>query len=91
MTFRIVGGYGMFGGRFAVAALIAESVSLTQPSMPRLRSNCRVTWVKPSALADVIWVRPGISPNCSSSGVATEDAMVCGSAPGSCAVTWSVG
>jgi len=41
----------------------------------------------PSALADVIWVRPGISPNCNSSGVATEDAMVCGSAPGSCAVT----
>jgi hypothetical protein len=91
LTFRIVGGYGKPTGRKALAALIADSVSLTQPSMPRLKSNCRVTWVKPSALAEVIWVRPGIWPNCSSSGVATEDAMVFGSAPGSCAVTWMVG
>ena len=43
--------------------------------------------VKPSALDEVIWVRPGIWPNWVSSGVATEDAIVCGSAPGSCAVT----
>ncbi len=35
--------------------------------------------------------KAGISPNCSSSGEATVDAMVCGSAPGSCAVTVSVG
>jgi hypothetical protein len=91
LTFRIVGGYGKFFGRKADAALIADSVSLTVPSMARLRSNCRVIWLKPSALADVIWVRPGIWPNCSSSGVVTEDAMVCGSVPGSCAVTCSVG
>ena len=45
LTFRISGGYGMFAGRYAVAALIADSVSLTAPSMPRLKSNCRVTWV----------------------------------------------
>jgi hypothetical protein len=47
--------------------------------------------VKPSELDDVIWVRPGISPNCVSSGVATEAAIVCGSAPGNWAVTWTVG
>jgi len=44
----------------------------------------QVIWMYPRALADVIWVRPGISPNCSSSGDATVEAMVCGSAPGSC-------
>src|SRR4029077_11073616 len=74
---------GMFGGSCAEAALIAESVSLTAPSSARLRSNCKVTWVNPSARADVICSRPGICPNCVSSGVATEDAMVCGLAPGS--------
>ena len=77
----------MSGGRYGLAALIADSVSLTAPSIWRFSSNCSVIWVKPSALAEVIWVRPGIWPNCSSSGVATDDAMVCGSAPGSCAVT----
>jgi hypothetical protein len=40
---------------------------------------------------DVICIKPGIWPNCRSSGVATEDATVLGSAPGSCAVTWMVG
>ncbi len=34
---------------------------------------------------------PGIALNCTSSGVATEDAMVSGLAPGSCAVTRMVG
>jgi hypothetical protein len=42
-------------------------------------------------LDEVIWTMPGICPNCSSSGVATEDAIVCGSAPGNCAVTEIVG
>jgi hypothetical protein len=54
LTFRIVGGYGRFGGSCADAALIAESVSLTAPSIARLKSNCKVIWVKPSALAEVI-------------------------------------
>ena len=45
LTFRIIGGYGMSFGRYAVAALIADSVSLTAPSMLRLNSNCRVIWV----------------------------------------------
>jgi membrane fusion protein, multidrug efflux system len=31
-----------------------------QQAMPRLNSNCRVIWEYPSALAEVIWVRPGI-------------------------------
>ena len=57
----------------------------------RLRSNCSVIWVKPLPLLLVICGRPGIWPNCRSSGVATEDAVVSASAPGSCAETWIVG
>ena len=37
--------------------------------------------VAPSALSEVIWVTPGICPNCRSSGAATEDAMVSALAP----------
>ena len=44
LTFRIVGGYGKPAGRYALAALIADSVSLTAPSIGRLKSNCRVIW-----------------------------------------------
>jgi len=54
LTFRIVGGYGKPTGNCAAAALMADSVSLTVPSIWRFKSNCRVIWVKPSALADVI-------------------------------------
>ena len=45
LTFRIVGGYGMPTGRYGVAALIADSVSLTVPSIWRFKSNWRVIWV----------------------------------------------
>src|SRR5262249_147312 len=55
------------------------------------RSNCSVMLVLPRPLVDVIWARPGIAVNCCSSGVATDDAMVSGLAPGNCADTWMVG
>ena len=45
----------------------------------------------PSVLTEVICVTPGICPNCRSSGCVTDEAMVCGLAPGSCAETWIVG
>ena len=38
--------------------------------------------VVPSELTEVIWLIPGISENCRSSGVATLDAIVSGLAPG---------
>ena len=44
LTLRMSGGYGMPTGRYAVAALMADSVSLTAPSIWRLNSNCRVIW-----------------------------------------------
>ena len=90
-TFLIVGGYGMPAGKYGLAALIAASTSIAALSMSRDRSNWTVSCVKPSALAEVSWVTPAICENCCSNGVATEDAMVCGSAPGNCAVTWMVG
>ena len=55
------------------------------------RVNCRVNRLEPKALLDVIWVMPGMALNCTSNGVATDDAMVSGLAPGNCAVTWIVG
>ena len=36
----------------------------------------------PPLLADVIWLRPGISPNCRSSGAVTDDVITSGLAPG---------
>ena len=54
-------------------------------------SNCRVMLVEPSELTEVIWLMPGISENCRSSGVATFEAMVSGLAPGRLALTCRVG
>src|SRR6185312_14843824 len=47
--------------------------------------------VVPRPLVEVIWARPGMAANCCSSGVATEEAIVFGSAPGSEAETEIVG
>ena len=47
------------------------------------RSNCRVILVEPWILVELIELRPAIVENCFSSGVATEDAIVSGLAPGS--------
>ena len=45
----------------------------------------------PCVLDEVIWSMPWIAENWFSRGVATEDAMVSGSAPGRLAKTWMVG
>ena len=47
--------------------------------------------VVPSWLDEVIWFTPEMRPNCRSSGVATAEAIVCGSAPGNCAPTLITG
>src|ERR1700677_2976136 len=59
--------------------------------MFRLRSNWMVTEVLPSELDEVISVTPAICPNCRSSGVATEEAMISALAPGKPAPTEIVG
>jgi hypothetical protein len=71
--------------------LIAASMSCAAASMLRLRSNCTVIEVTPSALVEVSCVTPEICENWRSSGVATDDAMVCGLAPGRLAETAMVG
>ena len=90
-TFWYEGGVGMPGGSWGAAAAMAACTSWAAASMLRSRLNCRVIWVRPSALDDVIESMPAMVENCRSSGVATADAMVSGLAPGRLAATWMVG
>jgi hypothetical protein len=55
------------------------------------RSNCRVMLVCPSELEEVISDTDAILPNCLSKGVAMEEAMISGLAPGKEADTDIVG
>src|SRR5277367_6101383 len=59
--------------------------------MFRFRSNCSAIAVEPSWLDEVIVFTPEMRPNCRSSGVATAEAIVCGSAPGNDAPTLITG
>ena len=70
---------------------MAAWTSRAAASMLRLRSNCIVMLVEPSELVEVISVTPAMRPNWRSSGVATDDAIVSGLAPGRPAWTLMVG
>src|SRR5271156_3053037 len=70
---------------------MAACTSRAAASMLRLRSNCMVMLVDPKLLDEVISVTEAMRPNCRSRGVATEEAMVSGLAPGSDADTDTVG
>src|SRR6516225_322857 len=91
LTFPYVGGLGMFGGSCRAAAAIADWTSSAAPSRLRERLNCRVICVAPCVEVELMLSRPAIVENCRSSGVATEEAIVSGEAPGSDAATWIVG
>ena len=82
---------GRLVGSCPQAALIAAWTSRAAASMFRFRSNWRTSVVEPRRLVEVISVIPAIRPNWRSRGVATEEAMVSGLAPGSEAETWRVG
>ena len=90
-TLRYEGLFGRLAGRLPRAALMAACTSRPAASMFRLRSNCMVMLVEPRELAEVISVMPAMRPNWRSRGVATEEAMVSGLAPGRPADTWMVG
>ena len=90
-TFWYVGGVGISGGRSGSTFVIAACTSCAAASMLRSSANWIVICVSPSALDEVIESMPAIVVNCFSSGVATAEAMVSGLAPGSAAVTWTVG
>ena len=81
-TFRHVGLCGRLAGSWPRAALMAACTSRAAASMLRFRSNCSVMLVEPSVLEEVISFSPAMRPNWRSSGVATEDAIVSGLAPG---------
>src|SRR5580692_9868894 len=70
---------------------MADSPSRAAASMLRLRSNCKVTPVWPCVLCAVISLTPEIRPKARSKGVATDEAMISGLAPGSEADTEMVG
>src|SRR4029077_16116067 len=90
-TFWKVGGVGICGGSWPPAAVIAACTSNAAPSRLRLRLNWIVMLVSPREFVDVLRHMPAIGENCFSSGVATEEAIVSGLAPGSEALTKIVG
>src|SRR5580704_4184669 len=65
--------------------------SRAAPLISRFKSNWSVMLVDPRLLEEVISVTPAIRPNWRSSGVATEEAMISGLAPGKLAATEMVG
>src|SRR5580698_6142796 len=90
-TLRNDGGVGMPGGSRGIASAMAVSTSTVAPSISRSRLNCSVILVDPWLLEEIMESRPAIVVNCRSSGVATDDAMVSGLAPGRLAETEMVG
>src|SRR5690242_4556099 len=91
LVFRYRGREGRFAGRKPAEALMAACTSRAAPLMSRFRSNCSVTWADPTELLDVISVTPAIRVNIFSSGVATEEAITEGLAPGKLPKTVMVG
>src|SRR5262250_990881 len=85
------GGLGMLGGSARAAAAIADWTSRAAPSKLRERLNWSVICVEPWDELEFMLSSPAIVVNCFSSGVATEEAIVTGEAPGREAETWIVG
>src|SRR4030042_952511 len=79
-----------FGSRDA-ALVMAAWTSWAAASMFRSRVNVSVICVNPRPLLDTMESSPAIVVNWRSRGVATEDAIVSGLAPGRFAVTRIVG
>ena len=91
MTFRYEGGAGKSGGSCLAALVIIACTSWAAASIFRLRLNWSVITVAPKVLVDVMESSPAMVENCLSKGVATDDAIVSGLAPGRFTVTRMVG
>src|SRR5690348_4186228 len=89
--FLRLGGVGMPGGSCGNEADMAVCTCWAAASMFRLRSNCRVIEVEPCELLEFIESMPAIPENWRSRGVATDEAIVSGLAPGRLALTLIVG
>ena len=70
---------------------MAASTSRAAAFISRSKSNCKVIRVEPRVLDEVISETEAMRENCRSSGVATEEAMISGLAPGNDADTLMVG
>src|SRR5258706_2613619 len=84
-------GQGRGGGRFLAGTRDRGLAVVRGGIRSRSSTNCSVTCVVPCELDEFIVSSPAIVENSFSSGVATEAAIVSGDAPGSAAVTCSVG
>src|SRR5262245_51165219 len=91
LALRQTGALGKLLGNNPEAAEMAAWTSCAAVSMFFSRRNCSVIWVWPMTLPEVSSVMPGTLLNCTSSGVATADAIVSALAPGRLALTWMVG
>src|SRR6187402_529039 len=91
LTLRYVGGVGISCGSWRCAAEMAAWTSWAAPSMLRSSENVTVIVVEPSELDEVIESMPATVESCDSSGVATDDAIVSGEAPGNDALMLIVG
>ena len=78
-------------GRLRRVWAMAACTSCAAASMSRSRLKVSTIVVDPWLDEEVIESMPAIVVNCFSSGVATAEAIVCGSAPASEARTWTVG
>ena len=81
----------MLVGSRPPAREMAAWMSCAAASILRSSANCTVMLVLPSEFTEFIDSMPAMVENSRSSGVATEDAMVSGLAPGTAAVTEMVG
>ena len=75
----------------AGACEMAACISCAAASILRSSANWTVIDVMPCEFVELIDSMPAMVENSRSSGVATEDAMVSGFAPGRPALTWMVG
>jgi hypothetical protein len=91
LTLRKEGGASMLRGSSPVAREMADCTSRAAESRVRLKSNCRVMVVLALVLDEDMLSTPAMLEKAFSSGVATEEAMMSGFAPGRAAVTWMVG
>src|SRR6185437_6843826 len=90
-TFRYEGGVVISTGRLRDARKSAACTSTAASSMLRSWLNSSVMFVSPCVDVELITSRLEMVENCFSSGVATDEAMVSGLAPGRRAVTWMIG
>src|SRR5476649_890619 len=88
---RWLGGLGMLRGNRRRTPEIAACTSVEALSILRSSRNCRVMLVLPCELREVMESSAGTEAKAFSSGVATAEAMVSGSAPGRLACTLMVG